>query len=90
MNFLADTELQEQRMNDRSLLIGGGSEPRLTLKLSGVQFLKNRFAVRNYWYYSLATNGLFDIATAFADVTLSDCLFKDNQYLYTNRFVSFV
>jgi hypothetical protein len=88
MNFINDPKLQQQRQNDRSLLIGGGSEPRLTLLLSRVQFVKNRMAGPLH-SPSLATNSPLAIATAFADVTVSNCLFKDNYYPYRSS-VSFV
>ena len=82
MNFLKDPELQQKRKNDRALLIGGGSEPRLTLLLDRVQFLNNSLA-RKLSIPSLASNGPFDIVTSFADVTVSNCLFKDNYYPYS-------
>jgi hypothetical protein len=88
MNYLKDPELQKQRMNDRSLLVGGGSEPRLTLLLDGVQFLNNTLT-SNLTIPSIASNGPLDIFTAFADVTVSKCLFKDNNYPYSREiFVS--
>jgi hypothetical protein len=82
MNFMKDPKLQQQRKHDRKLLIGGGSEPRLTLLLSRVQFLNNSLT-RKITFPSLASNGPFDIFTAFADVTVSNCLFKDNYYPFS-------
>lgn len=90
MNYLKDPKLQKQRMNDRALLIGGGSEPRLTLILDRVQFLNNTLTSK-LTIPSLAANGPFDIFTAFADVTVSQCLFKDNNYPYSREiFVSII
>ena len=82
MNYLKDEKLQKRRMSDRSLLIGGGSEPRLTLLLDRVQFLNNTLT-SNLTIPSLASNGPFDIFTAFADVTVSQSLFKENNYPYS-------
>ena len=90
MNFLKDPKLREQRQKDRSLLIGGGSEPRLTLLLDRVQFLNNTLAP-TLAIPSIAANGLLDINTAFADVTVSKCFFKDNKYPYSRTiFVSYI
>ena len=88
MNFLKDPELQQQRKHDRALLIGGGSEPRLTLLLDRVHFLNNSLASKLV-YPSLSSNGPFEIVSAFADVTFSQCLFQDNNYPYSREpFVS--
>jgi hypothetical protein len=85
INFIKDPQLRESRTNDmmdRSLLIGGGSEPRETLLLDKVQFLNNSLAPE-ILIPSLAVNGPVDIFTAFSDVTVKDCLFKDNYYPYS-------
>ena len=82
LNFLKDPELQKSRQqekNDRSLLIGGGSEPRETLFLDGVQFLNNSL-IPEILYPSLASNGPLEIITQFSDVIMTNCLFKDNYY----------
>ena len=90
MNFLKDPELQQQRKHDRALLIGGGSEPRLTLLLDRVHFLNNSLASK-LEIPSLASNGPFEIVSAFADVTFSHCLFQDNNYPYSRTiFVSMI
>jgi hypothetical protein len=85
INFLKDPQLRETRTHgakDRLLLIGGGSEPRETLVLDTVQFLNNSLTSK-IEIPSLAVNGPLDIFTAFSDVTVKDCLFKDNYYPYS-------
>ena len=82
INFMKDPELRKSRergMKDRSLLIGGGSEPRETLLFDRVQFLNNSL-IPEILYPSLATNGPVEILTQFSDVTMTNCLFKDNYY----------
>jgi hypothetical protein len=82
IQFIKDPQLRDARkldMKDRSLLIGGGSEPRETLLLNNVQFLNNSLTP-NIEIPSLAVNGPLDIFTAFTDVTVNNCLFKDNYY----------
>ena len=85
MNFIKDPQLREERMRsmkDRSLLIGGGSEPRETLLLDKCQFLNNSLTP-NILIPSFAANGVVDIFTAFTDLIVKDCLFKDNYYPYS-------
>jgi hypothetical protein len=86
MKFIKDPQYRAARMRDmkghRSLLIGGGSEPRQTLVLDRVQFLNNSLT-SNLEIPSLASNGPLDIFTAFSDVIMKDCLFKDNYYPYS-------
>ena len=79
INFLKDPKLQKSRENDRSLLIGGGSEPRETMLLDGVQFLNNSL-IPEILSTGIANNGPFEISTQFSDVTMTNCLFKDNYY----------
>jgi hypothetical protein len=81
-NFMTDPKVREQRLresNGRSLLIGGGSEPRVTLLLDQVQFLNNSLTT-TVLFPTLVANGLVDINTKFADVTMTECLFKDNYF----------
>jgi hypothetical protein len=85
LNFIRDPQLREERtdnMKDRVLLIGGGSEPRETLLFDNVQFLNNSL-ISEIIYPGLAANGIIDIFTQFSDVTVKDCLFKDNYYPYS-------
>ena len=81
MNFMKDPKIQKQRMSDRSLLIGGGSDPRLTLLLDRVQFLDNAL-YKKFDFYP-ASNGPFDYITAFADVTVTKSFFKGNNYPFS-------
>ena len=81
MNFMKDPKIQKQRMSDRSLLIGGGSDPRLTLLLDRVQFLDNAL-YKKFDFYP-ASNGPIDYNTAFADVTVSQSFFKGNNYPFS-------
>jgi hypothetical protein len=88
--FLKDPKVREQRvleMHDRSLLIGGGSEPRSTVFLDRVQFLNNSLT-NNITFPTLVGNGLINIITKFADVTMTECLFKDNRFPYARVHVS--
>jgi hypothetical protein len=88
MKFITDYQLRATRTRDmkdhRSLLIGGGSEPRETLLLDRVQFLNNTVTSNTQFF---ASNGPLDIFTAFADVTIKDSLFKDNFFPFSRRTV---
>ena len=89
IKFIKDPELRAARMrdiHDRSLLIGGGSEPRETLILDNVQFLNNSLT-SDLEFPSLGANGPVDLATAFTDLIVKDSLFKDNYYPFSRRII---
>jgi hypothetical protein len=84
LNMLTDPKVREQRlreMDDRSLLIGGGSEPRSSVFLDRVQFLNNALTT-DFKFITLVSNGLIESVSKFADLTMTECLFKDNRFPY--------
>lgn len=65
-------------MTKRSLLIGGGSEPRNTVSFENCQFINNARTETSPFVSSI--NGVFSVISEFVDVTISDSLFEDNNY----------
>jgi hypothetical protein len=91
-NFMMDPNIREERMreyNERSLLIGGGSEPRSSVFLDRVQLLNNALT-EEILYPGLIANGLIDSVTKFADITMTNCFFKDNRFPYARAHVSLI
>jgi hypothetical protein len=87
---MTDPKLWEQRIresHDRTLLIGGGSEPRLSLFLDLVQFVNNSI-VSPISTPNLVSNGIINGITNFADITVTKCMFKDNYFPFANVRVS--
>jgi hypothetical protein len=75
MNSISE-EIEEMK---RSLLIGGGSVPRVTTIFENCQFLNNSLT-QNIEFPLIAQNGVVKINSAFSDVTMVNCLFKDNYF----------
>jgi hypothetical protein len=75
--FYIDTSSEE--MKKRALLIGGGSEPRVTTTFDNCQFLNNSLTT-DILIPQIAENGVLAVISSFADVTLNNCLFKDNFF----------
>jgi hypothetical protein len=75
--YYSDTRYGE--MKKRALLIGGGSEPRVTTTFDSCQFLNNSLTT-DISIPLIAQNGVLQISSSFADVTLKNCLFKDNFF----------
>jgi hypothetical protein len=75
--YYSDTRYGE--MKKRALLIGGGSEPRVTTTFDNCQFLNNSLTTDNF-LPQIAENGVLAILSSFADVTMNNCLFKDNSF----------
>jgi hypothetical protein len=65
-------------MKKRALLIGGGSEPRVTTTFDNCQFLNNSLTTDSI--PGVSENGVLAVISSFADVTLNNCLFKDNFF----------
>jgi hypothetical protein len=81
-NLLMESKERLQRMrdsNDRSLLIGRGSEPRVSVLLDRVQFLNNSLT-KKIAIPAIVSNGVIELASAYTDLTVKECLFKDNYY----------
>jgi hypothetical protein len=74
--YYSDTHYEE--MKKRALLIGGGSEPRVTTTFDNCQFLNNSLTTDSI--PGVSENGVLAVISSFADVTLNNCLFKDNFF----------
>jgi hypothetical protein len=77
--YYSDTHYEA--MKKRSLLIGGGSEPRGTTLFDNCQFLNNSLTT-DITILPFAQNGLIDISSSFVDLTMNNCLVKDNFFTF--------
>jgi hypothetical protein len=75
--YYSDTHYEE--MKKRALLIGGGSEPRVTATFDNCQFLNNSLTTEEF-ISGFSQNGVVNVDSSFADVTMNNCLFKDNIF----------
>jgi hypothetical protein len=73
------SEEHYNEMKQRYLLIGGGSEPRGTTTFDNCQFLNNSLTT-DIMFPTLAQNGVVSVESSFVDVTMNNCLFKDNFF----------
>jgi hypothetical protein len=93
--FLKEPKLQMElirNINERTLQTNSTSSARTKAFFDRCQFLNNTLT-QNILYSGLAQNGPLTIASSLADVTMSECLFKDSFHEYRNdgivRFVNF-
>jgi hypothetical protein len=75
-------DASSEEMKKRALLIGGGSEPRVTTTFDNCQFLNNSLTTDSI--PGVSQNGVLAVISSFADVTLNNCLFKDNNFDYSS------
>jgi hypothetical protein len=84
MRFLKDPKLRLERMGnmdeDRTLQTTAGAVVSRTVALFHRCQFWNNTLTQNIDFPFLAANGAVKINTAFADVTMTECLFKDNVY----------
>jgi hypothetical protein len=73
-----------QNQYNRQLLIGGGSEPRSTIHFDRCQFVNNSLT-DDIIFPTLASNGPINIVSSFADVTITNSLFKDSYYEFNRQ-----
>ena len=78
-SWMHQAAADHEELKKRALLIGGGSEPRVTTAFENCQFLNNSLTT-NIVYPLLAQNGVVNVLSAFADVSMTNCLFRDNFY----------
>jgi hypothetical protein len=93
--FLKEPKLQmdlTRNINERTLQTNSTSTARTKAFFDRCQFLNNTLT-QNILYAGLAQNGPLTIASSLADVTMSECLFKDSFHEYRSdgivRFVNF-
>jgi hypothetical protein len=93
--FLKEPKLQMElirNINERTLQTSSTSSARTKVFIDRCQFLNNTLT-QNILYPGFAENGPLTIYSSLADVTMSECLFKDSFYEYRSdgivRFVNF-
>ena len=78
-SWMHQVSLDHEELKKRSLLIGGGSEPRVTTSFENCQFLNNSLTT-DIQFPLIAQNGVIQVSSAFADVSMNNCLFRDNNF----------
>ena len=78
-SWMHQAAADHEELKKRALLIGGGSEPRVTTAFENCQFLNNSLTTE-IEIPLLAQNGVMRVNSAFSDVSITDCLFRDNFY----------